>query len=94
MPAIRAGIMGTNTVLTSIESALAARAVGPPHGSVFMTPEASMVTQASTSGLIPRRRKSGSMAAVVIMYVVEPSPSSDTSSASAAVPTTTFMGSP
>ena len=59
--------MGTNTVLTSIESALAARAVGPPHGSVFMTPDASIVTQASTSGRIPSRRNSGNMAAMVIM---------------------------
>ena len=49
-PTTSAGIMGTNTVPTSMASALAARAVGPPHGSMFMTPPANMVTQASTSG--------------------------------------------
>ena len=59
-----------------------------------MTPPASIVTQASTSGRIWRARYSGSIAAVVIIYVVEPSPSSETSKARTAVPTTTFTGSP
>ncbi len=60
-------IIGTKMSLTSTPRAVAARAVGPPHGRMLKTPPASMMTQASTRRLMPRRTYSGSMAATVIM---------------------------
>jgi hypothetical protein len=56
MPASRDGSMGTKTSLTSIFRAVAARAVGPPHGTMFMVPLARPATQVRTTGLIFRRR--------------------------------------
>ncbi|CAH0282069.1 hypothetical protein SRABI128_03675 [Microbacterium sp. Bi128] len=50
-------------------------------------------THVSTTGLIPRRRYSGSIAEVVMMNVVEPSPSRDTAPARMAVPSTILAGS-
>ncbi len=97
MPAIAsaiAGTSGTNTSAGSTCSAVAARAVGPPHGVRFITPPARMVTQVRFNAFMPMRRYSGSIADTVIMYVVEPSPSSEIRNANAAVPTTIFIGSP
>ncbi len=74
-------------------SAVAARAVGPPHGSVFITPLAMAATPVITTRLILSRLYSGYIAETVIMKVVEPSPSSETIAASSAVPTTTRIGS-
>ena len=55
-PAMSEGIIGTKTSLTSSFSAVAARAVGPPHGRMFMVPLARPATQVRTTGLILRRR--------------------------------------
>ena len=55
-PAISDGIMGTKTSLTSIFRAVAARAVGPPQGTMFMVPLARPATQVRTTGLIFSRR--------------------------------------
>ena len=49
-------IIGTNSWPTSTPRALAARAVGPPQGRMFMLPPAIMTTQVSTSRLMPSRR--------------------------------------
>ncbi len=62
-----AGTSGTNTSAGSTCSAVAARAVGPPHGVRFITPLASMVTQVMRSAFMPSRWYSGSMAEAVIM---------------------------
>ncbi len=70
MPAIAssmAGTSGTNTSPGSTCSAVAARAVGPPHGVRFITPLARMVTQVRLSAFMPRRWYSGNMAETVIM---------------------------
>ena len=74
-------------------SAVAARAVGPPQGRVFITPLAMAATPVITTRLILRRLYSGYIAETVIMKVVEPSPSSETIAASTAVPTTIRIGS-
>ncbi len=62
-----AGIMGTKISEGSTCKALAARAVGPPHGVMFMTPPARMMSPAMIRGLMPRRLYMGSMAAQQIM---------------------------
>ncbi len=67
MPASIAGIIGTKMSAGSTCSALAARAVGPPQGVMFSTPLESMIRQAISSGLMPRRLYSGSTAATQIM---------------------------
>ena len=92
-PTMSEGTMGTKTSLTSSLSAVAARAVGPPHGRMFMVPLARPATQVRTTGLILSRRYTGSIAAVVRMKVVEPSPSKETAAARTAVPRTTLAGS-
>lgn len=92
-PAARAGIIGTKMSAASSLSAVAARAVGPPQGRVFITPLAVAATPVMTTKLRPSRLYSGYMAETVIMKVVEPSPSSETIAASTAVPTTTLIGS-
>lgn len=61
------GISGTNTSAGSTCSAVAARAVGPPHGVRFITPPARMVTQVMFSAFMPSRWYSGSIADTVIM---------------------------
>ncbi len=53
---MRDGTMGTKTSLTSSFSAVAARAVGPPQGRMFMVPLARPATQVRTTGLIFSRR--------------------------------------
>ena len=65
-PAIIAGIIGTKISAGSTCRALAARAVGPP-GVMLSTPLESMIRQAITSGLMPRRLYNGSTAATQIM---------------------------
>ena len=92
-PTTSEGIIGTNTSFTSSFSAVAARAVGPPQGRMFMVPLARPATQVRTTGLNFSRRYTGSIAAVVRMKVVEPSPSSETAAARTAVPSTTLAGS-
>ena len=87
-------IIGTKTSFGSTCNAVAARAVGPPHGVKFMIPLASIIRQAIIKGLIPIRLYSGSIAATQIMYVVEPSPSRETIKVSVMVPRVTFKGSP
>lgn len=79
--------------LASSLSAVAARAVGPPQGSVFITPLAMAATPVITTRLIFRRLYSGYIAETVIMKVVEPSPSRETIAASSAVPMTMRSGS-
>lgn len=79
--------------VASTFSAVAARAVGPPQGSVFITPLAIAATPVITTRLILSRLYSGYIAETVIMKVVEPSPSSETIAASSAVPTTMRIGS-
>lgn len=88
-----AGIIGTKMSPASSLSAVAARAVGPPQGRVFMTPFAVAATPVITTRLILRRLYSGYIAETVIMKVVEPSPSRETMAASTAVPTTIRIGS-
>ena len=66
-PAAIAGIIGTKMSDGSTCSALAARAVGPPQGVMFITPPARMIRPAMIRGLMPRRLYSGSMAATQIM---------------------------
>ena len=61
------GIIGTNTSEGSTCRALAARAVGPPQGVMFMMPPAMMIRPAMMVGLIFRRLYSGSMAPTQIM---------------------------
>ena len=78
----------------SMPSALAARAVGPPHGRMFITPPACMMTLASINRLSPSRRYSGSSADVTMRYVVDPSPLSEMSSVRTDVPTRILTGSP
>ncbi len=56
MPPRREGSIGTKTSLTSMLSAVAARAVGPPQGTMFIVPLARPATQVSTTGLIFSRR--------------------------------------
>ena len=56
MPAMRDGIMGTKTSLGETFRAAAARAVGPPHGRMFMVPLARPATQVRMTGLMPRRK--------------------------------------
>ena len=56
MPDSGAGIIGTNTSVGETSSAAAARAVGPPHGTMFMVPLARPATQVRTTGLRPSRR--------------------------------------
>ena len=66
-PNAMAGIIGTKMSEGSTCKALAARAVGPPHGVMFMTPPARMIKPAMILGLMPMRWYSGSMAATQIM---------------------------
>ncbi|MNI64447.1 hypothetical protein D3C73_1198910 [compost metagenome] len=66
-PKTMAGIIGTKMSEGSTCRALAARAVGPPHGVMFITPPASMIRPAMIRGLMPRRLYRGSMAAQQIM---------------------------
>ena len=54
-PAPSAGSIGTKTSEASTCSAAAARAVGPPHGTMFSVPLVRPATQVSTTGLMPRR---------------------------------------
>ena len=46
---------GTNSSPALTCSAVAARVVGPPHGSMFIVPAASAVMQVRLSGLIAAR---------------------------------------
>ncbi len=55
MPTARAGIIGTKMSLALTLRAVAARAVGPPQGSVFITPLAIAATPVITTRLIFRR---------------------------------------
>ena len=66
-PASMAGIIGTKMSEGSTCSALAARAVGPPHGVMFITPPARIISPAMMRGLMPMRLYSGSIAATQIM---------------------------
>lgn len=93
MPTASAGIIGTKMSLALTLRAVAARAVGPPQGSVFITPLAIAATPVITTRLIFRRLYSGYIAETVIMKVVEPSPSRETIAARTAVPTTMRSGS-
>lgn len=54
-PMPSAGIIGTKMSPASSLSAVAARAVGPPQGRVFMTPFAVAATPVITTRLILRR---------------------------------------
>ena len=54
-PTSIAGMTGTKSVVALTCSAVAARVVGPPHGSMFIVPAASAVMQVSVSGLIAAR---------------------------------------
>jgi hypothetical protein len=56
MPAAIAGMAGTNTWALSRCSAAIAAAVGPPHGTMFITPAPSATTPASASLRIPSLR--------------------------------------
>ena len=85
--------MGRKMSVASTCSAAAARAVGPPHGTMFRAPLVRPAMHVSTTGLRPRRWYTGSMAAVTTMYVVEPSPSRETRAVRIMVPTTTLAGS-
>ncbi|MDT4879425.1 hypothetical protein FQZ97_1151010 [compost metagenome] len=66
-PTSMAGIIGTKMSDGSTCRALAARAVGPPHGVMFMIPPARMISPAMIRGLMPMRLYSGSRAATQIM---------------------------
>ncbi len=55
-PAASDGSIGTNTSVGCRPRAVAARTVGPPHGTMFMVPFMSPATQVSTTGFIPSRR--------------------------------------
>ena len=54
-PTSIAGMTGTNSSPALTCSAVAARVVGPPHGSMFIVPAASAVMQVRLSGLIAAR---------------------------------------
>ncbi|MCY1184204.1 hypothetical protein D9M73_248780 [compost metagenome] len=66
-PNSMAGIIGTKMSDGSTCRALAARAVGPPQGVMFITPPARMIRPAMIRGLMPRRLYIGSMAAQQIV---------------------------
>ena len=55
-PTISDGTMGAKISLGSSCSAEAARAVGPPHGTMFSVPLIRPATQVSTTGDISSRR--------------------------------------
>ena len=79
---------------TPLRSTLIARAVGPPHGSRFITPAAKPTIAGRTSGFISIRRCTGNSAVMEMRNVVAPSPSKATSMAKAAVARQSLMGSP
>ena len=56
MPAASEGSIGTKMSVGCRPSAVAARTVGPPHGTMFSVPFMRPATQVSTTGLMPRRR--------------------------------------
>ncbi len=56
IPAPSAGSIGTKMSVGCNPRAVAARTVGPPHGTMFSVPFMRPATQVSTTGLIPRRR--------------------------------------
>ena len=56
MPAIMPGTIGLNSSDGDTFSTVAARTVGPPHGTMFSTPLARLATTVSTTGLMPSRR--------------------------------------
>ncbi|CAH0273091.1 hypothetical protein SRABI80_03521 [Peribacillus frigoritolerans] len=66
-PPIIAGMTGVNTSDISSFKAVITRAVGPPQGRRFMTPDDETAMPANTSGLIPIRLYNGSMAEIVII---------------------------
>ena len=92
-PVSIAGKTGRNTSLVLTCSADAARAVGPPHGRMFIVPAASAVVQVSVSGSMRNRVYNGSIAGTVIMNVLAPAPSRCAMVAMAAVPTVILTGS-
>jgi VCBS repeat-containing protein len=65
-PASIAGTIGVNRSEASSRSALAARAVGPPHGIMLIRPVVVITRQHSRRRLIPRQSYNGSKAAVVM----------------------------
>ena len=89
-----AGRTGMKTWSTPALRTLMTRAVGPPHGSIFITPAASATIAGRTSGLIPSRRCTGSSAVMEMRNVVAPSPSNATSIVRAAVTRQRRTGSP
>ena len=56
MPTPSAGSMGTKMSVGCSPRAVAARTVGPPHGTMFNVPFINPATQVRTTGLMPRRR--------------------------------------
>ncbi|MCY1427323.1 hypothetical protein D9M71_431640 [compost metagenome] len=92
-PASMVGIRPRNTSSTSRCSALAARAVGPPQGTMLITVLVSSSITAKINGFIPKRRYTGRRAVTTTSTVVEPSPSSEMIDASAAVPKVMRSGS-
>ena len=50
------GTIGLNSSDGETFSTVAARTVGPPHGTMFSTPLARLATTVSTTGLMPSRR--------------------------------------
>ncbi len=55
-PTISDGTSGTKTSVGSIFSAAAARAVGPPQGTMLSVPLVSPATHVNTTGLMPSLR--------------------------------------
>jgi hypothetical protein len=92
IPASMLGTIGLNSSEGETPSAVAARTVGPPQGTMFMTPADRFATTVRTTGESFRRRYSGSIAETVMMNVVDPSPSRETSAARTAEPMTTRTG--
>ncbi len=56
MPMTMPGTIGLNRSAGDTFSTVAARMVGPPHGTMFSTPLARFATTVSTTGLIPSFR--------------------------------------
>src|SRR5699024_4461662 len=55
-PTICTGIIGAYNSITLTSNDVAARMVGPPHGTIFIVPAAKAATTANVSGLIFKER--------------------------------------
>src|SRR5699024_349969 len=93
-PTPKTGISGLNNSVIGNSKDVAALIVGPPQGTMFITPAVNPTIRTNVRGLIFNDKYIGNNADTAIKYVLDPEPSKCATAAITTVPIAILIGSP